>query len=74
MGFTFNLYVHYSHVAVGLLFRNLVARKTHSYYAAKLDGYVPVGTKHTNMNITYHINRRAVVMNRKNVNKLTKLH
>jgi len=27
---------------VGLLFHNLVAGKTHSYYAVELDGYVPV--------------------------------
>ena len=34
--FTFNWYVHYFHVVVGRLFRNLVARKTHSYYAIEL--------------------------------------
>jgi len=42
----------YLHVVVGLLFRNLVARKTHSYYVVGLDGCVPVGTEPTNMNIT----------------------
>ena len=40
--FTFNWYVHYFHVVVGLLFPNLVARKTHSYYAVELDGRVLV--------------------------------
>jgi len=34
--------VHYFHVVVGLLFHNLVTRKTHSYYAMELDGCVPV--------------------------------
>ena len=40
--FTFNWYVNYSHVVVGLLFRNLVTRKTHSYYAVELDCCLPV--------------------------------
>jgi len=40
--FTFNWYVHYFHVMVRLLFRNLVARKTHSYYAVELCGCVPL--------------------------------
>jgi len=40
--FTFNRYVHYFHVVVGLLFRNSVARKTHSYYTVEPDGCVPV--------------------------------
>ena len=34
--------MHYFHVVVGLLLGNLVARKTHSYYVAELDGCVPV--------------------------------
>jgi len=34
--------VNYSHVVVGLLFRNLVTRKTHSYYAVELDCCLPV--------------------------------
>ena len=38
LGFTINWYVHYLHVLVGLLFCNLVARKTHSYYVVELDG------------------------------------
>jgi len=42
LGFTSNWYVHYLHVVVGLLFRNLVARKTRSYYVVELDGCVPV--------------------------------
>ena len=40
--FNFNRYVHYFYVVVGLLFRNLVARKTRCYYAVELDGCVPV--------------------------------
>jgi len=42
LGFTFNWYVHYLHVVVGLLFRKLVARKTHSYYVVELDVCVSV--------------------------------
>ena len=42
LGFTYNWSVHYLHVVVGLLFRNLVARNTHSYYVVELDGCVLV--------------------------------
>jgi len=42
LGLTFNWYVHYLHVVVGLLFRKLVARKTHSYYVVELDVCVSV--------------------------------
>ena len=42
LGFTFNSYVHCLHVVAGLLFRNLVASKTHSFYVVELDGGVPV--------------------------------
>ena len=42
LGFTYNWSVHYLHVVVGLLFRNLVARNTHSYYVVELDGCVQV--------------------------------
>jgi len=34
--------MHYFHVVVGLLFRKFVVRKTHIYYAVKLDGCVSV--------------------------------
>ena len=34
--------MHYFHVVKGLLFRNLVARNSHSHYAVKLDGCVPL--------------------------------
>jgi len=34
--------VHNFHVVMGLLFLNLMARKTHIYYAVELNGCVPV--------------------------------
>jgi len=40
LGFTFNRYVHCSHVVVRLLLRDLVAGKTHNYYIVGLDGCV----------------------------------
>jgi len=40
--FTFNWCFLCFHVVVGLLFRNLVTRKTPNYYAVESDGCVPV--------------------------------